>query len=298
MDLQVSGGRCKRTNEYALARIADLKPDIVILAQAANHTDTDWEALAAQLRRLGAKDVVVVGPAPQWRQRLAEIVTSRYWGRNYDRVGDLLVVERAADDQLLKARYGNAASLKYVSLIDALCGADTCLAVIPGSTPPELMTFDTGHFTPNASRYVARVALDKVNAVTADSETLVIAADTTIELDGDIIAKPADLADARAMLRRLSGRTHAVHTGVALRLGDRCLTETVTSRVMFVVLTDEIIDWYVATGEPLDKAGAYAIQGAGAVLVDNVEGSVSNIIGLPLHTIVELAAQLGVTLLA
>ena len=146
--------------------------------------------------------------------------------------------------------------------------------------------------------YVARVALDKVNAVTADGETLVIAADTTIELDGDIIAKPADLADARAMLRRLSGRTHAVHTGVALRLGDRCLTETVTSRVMFVALTDEIIDWYVATGEPLDKAGAYAIQGAGAVLVDNVEGSVSNIIGLPLHTIVELAAQLGVTLLA
>jgi peptidoglycan/LPS O-acetylase OafA/YrhL len=161
IDPQVSGGRCKRTNDYALARIGDLKPDIVILAQALNHKDTDWEALATHLRTLGAKDVVVIGPAPQWRQRLAEIVTSRYWGRNYDRVGDLLRVERASEDQFLKARYANAASLKYVSLIDALCDADTCLAVIPGSTPPELMTFDTGHFTPNASRYVARVALER-----------------------------------------------------------------------------------------------------------------------------------------
>ena len=105
--------------------------------------------------------MVVVGPAPQWRQRLAEIVTSRYWRQNYDRVGYVLRVERAADDRLLKARYANTASLKYVSLIDPLCDADTCLAVIPGSTPPELMTFDTGHFTPNASRYVARLALER-----------------------------------------------------------------------------------------------------------------------------------------
>ena len=150
--------------------------------------------------------------------------------------------------------------------------------------------------------YVARVALDKVNAVAAADDAavdvLVIAADTTVELDGAIIAKPVDLADARATLRRLSGRTHAVHTGVALRRGDRCLTATVTSLVTFVELSDELIEWYVATGEPLDKAGAYAIQGAGAVLVANVDGSVSNIIGLPLHTVVELATQLGVTLLA
>ena len=145
--------------------------------------------------------------------------------------------------------------------------------------------------------YVARVALDKVNALAA-GDALVIAADTTVELDGAIIAKPLDDNDARAILRRLSGRTHAVHTGVALRRGDRCLTATVTSLVTFVVLSDEVIEWYVATGEPLDKAGAYAIQGAGAALVDSVEGSVSNIIGLPLHTVVELAEQLGVTLLA
>ena len=144
--------------------------------------------------------------------------------------------------------------------------------------------------------YVGRVAVDKVNAV-AIEDALVIAADTTVEIDGEIVAKPADIADARTMLCRLSGAVHFVHTGVALKFGDRCVTETVTSRVTFVPLTDETIEWYLATGEPLDKAGSYAIQGAGAVLVQSVEGSVSNIIGLPLHTVVELAAELGVVLL-
>lgn len=145
--------------------------------------------------------------------------------------------------------------------------------------------------------YVERVALDKINAVSADVGALVIAADTTIELDNEIIGKPIDLDDARSMLRRLSGRIHFVHTGVAVRRDDRCLTATVTSLVAFVALTDETIEWYLATGEPLDKAGAYAIQGAGAVLVQSVDGSVSNIIGLPLHTVIALAAQLGVHLL-
>ncbi|MEQ1872684.1 MAG: nucleoside triphosphate pyrophosphatase [Ilumatobacteraceae bacterium] len=145
--------------------------------------------------------------------------------------------------------------------------------------------------------YVGRVALDKVNAVVVPS-AVVIAADTTVELDGEIIAKPVDLDDARVMLRRLSGRTHAVHTGVALRRGDRCVSATVTSLVTFVTLSDAGIEWYVATGEPLDKAGAYAIQGAGAVLVHTVEGSVSNIIGLPLPNVIQLARQLDVDLLA
>jgi septum formation protein len=144
--------------------------------------------------------------------------------------------------------------------------------------------------------YVGRVAVDKVNAVAA-GKSLVIAADTTVELDGEVIGKPLDSDDARVMLRRLSGRTHAVHTGVALRLGDRCLTATATSLVTFAPLSSETIEWYVATGEPLGKAGAYAIQGAGTVLVEKVEGSVSNIIGLPLYNVVALAAELGVNLL-
>ncbi len=148
--------------------------------------------------------------------------------------------------------------------------------------------------------YVGRVALAKVDAVfnsTVVPGALVIAADTTVDLEGEIIAKPVDLDDARAMLRRLSGRTHAVHTGVALRRDDRCVSATVTSQVTFVTLSEPGVEWYVGTGEPLGKAGAYAIQGAGAVLVHTVEGSVTNIIGLPLPTVVQLARQLDVNLL-
>ncbi len=148
--------------------------------------------------------------------------------------------------------------------------------------------------------YVGRVALDKVNAVAVNTsvpDALVIAADTTIDLDGEIIAKPVDLDDARTMLRRLSGRVHAVHTGVALRRGDRCVSTTVTSQVTFVTLSDAGVEWYIGTGEPLGKAGAYAIQGAGAVLVQSVEGSVTNVIGLPLPTVVQLARELDVDLL-
>lgn len=145
--------------------------------------------------------------------------------------------------------------------------------------------------------YVGRLAVVKASAVHAGADTLVIAADTTVEIDGDILAKPADAADARAMLRRLSGRTHEVHTGVAVQLGERTLSDVVTTHVTFATLTDEQLDWYVGTCEPMDKAGAYAVQGAGGVFVERVDGSVSNVIGLPLHTVVHLAGQLGVGLL-
>jgi septum formation protein len=148
--------------------------------------------------------------------------------------------------------------------------------------------------------YVRRVALAKSAAIGGEDvgdTTLVITADTTVDLGGEILGKPVDAADAAAMLRRLSARTHRVHTGVTLRIGDRTATDVVTSLVTFVPLTPATIAWYVATGEPLDKAGAYAIQGAGAVLVLRVRGSVSNVVGLPLHTVVRLAADLGVSLL-
>jgi septum formation protein len=122
---------------------------------------------------------------------------------------------------------------------------------------------------------------------------LVIAADTTVDLGGEILGKPVDADDAAAMLRRLSGRTHRVHTGVALSRSGRIVHEVVTSMVSFTPLTDDTIAWYVGTGEPLDKAGAYAIQGAGGVFVQTVRGSVSSIVGLPLHTVVRLAGDLG-----
>jgi septum formation protein len=145
--------------------------------------------------------------------------------------------------------------------------------------------------------YVERLAIAKAHAVAAAPDAVVIAADTTVDVDGEILAKPLDADDARAMLWRLSGRTHEVHTGVALRLGERTVATTVTSHVTFTTLTAEAIDWYVGTGEPLDKAGAYAVQGAGGVFVERVEGSVSNVVGLPLHAVVRLAAELGVALL-
>lgn len=145
--------------------------------------------------------------------------------------------------------------------------------------------------------YVQRLAIAKAHAVAAADDALVIAADTTVDLGGEILGKPVDADEARAMLRRLSARTHRVHTGVALRLGDRTVAETVTSLVTFTELSPELIEWYVGTGEPLDKAGAYAVQGAGGAFVRRVRGSVTNVIGLPLHTVVHLAANLGVSLL-
>ena len=123
-----------------------------------------------------------------------------------------------------------------------------------------------------------------------------ITADTTVDLGGEILSKPDDAEHAKVMLRKLSARTHRVHTGVALRLGDRTVSDVVTSLVTFTPLTADSIEWYVATGEPLDKAGAYAVQGAGGVFVQRIMGSVSSVVGLPLHTVVRLAAELGVTL--
>ncbi|HVE18794.1 MAG TPA: Maf family protein [Ilumatobacteraceae bacterium] len=145
--------------------------------------------------------------------------------------------------------------------------------------------------------YVRRLAIGKAAAISTAPDELVIAADTTVDLDSVILGKPNDDHDARSMLRRLSGQTHRVHTGVAVRLGARELADVCTTLVRFVSLDEATIDWYLATGEPLGKAGSYALQGAGAALVSGVDGSVSNVIGLPLHLVVDLAGRLHVTLL-
>jgi septum formation protein len=145
--------------------------------------------------------------------------------------------------------------------------------------------------------YVRRLAIGKVAAIRTAPDELVIAADTTVDLGSVIMGKPNDDHDARSMLRRLSGQTHRVHTGVAVRLGARELADVCTTLVTFVSLDEATIDWYLATGEPLGKAGSYALQGAGAALVSGVDGSVSNVIGLPLHLVVDLAGRLDVGLL-
>ena len=148
-----------------------------------------------------------------------------------------------------------------------------------------------------AVAYVTRLASAKAAAVATAPDDLVIAADTTVDLDSQILGKPDDDGEASSMLRRLSGRTHRVHTGVSVCRNGLELVEACTTLVTFGVLDEATIQWYVSTGEPVGKAGAYALQGAGAVLVSRVEGSVSNVIGLPMHIVVDLAARSGVELL-
>jgi nucleoside triphosphate pyrophosphatase len=141
--------------------------------------------------------------------------------------------------------------------------------------------------------YVERLAREKAEAVTASAADLVLAADTTVAFAGEILGKPVDAADARRMLLLLSDQTHEVHTGVAVRNGGRTATRVVTTFVTMVTMADADIAWYVGTGEPLDKAGAYALQGAGGLLVRSVEGSSSNVVGLPLAELAELLAATG-----
>ena len=141
--------------------------------------------------------------------------------------------------------------------------------------------------------YVKRLALEKARAVYMVSGThaIVIGADTTVDLDGHIFGQPADDNDAREMLRRLSGTTHQVHTGVAVVSASGEQVEVVSSSVTFLDLRPEMLEWYIGTGESAGKAGSYAIQGHGSALVASSSGSMTNIIGLPLD---ETARLLGV----
>ncbi|MBJ7425477.1 MAG: septum formation protein Maf [Ilumatobacteraceae bacterium] len=157
-----------------------------------------------------------------------------------------------------------------------------------------------------AQEYVRRLAATKLDAVmrsvgAVGVGTIVIAADTTVEIDEAILGKPDDNDQAVAMLRSLSGREHRVHTGLAVAVaGPGCRgvewqghVEVVTSRVWFRTLTQSQIADYVATGEPSDKAGAYAIQGGGGLFVDRFDGSLDAIIGLPIERLQEICAGLG-----
>lgn len=131
--------------------------------------------------------------------------------------------------------------------------------------------------------YVARLALSKAQVVAAQNpEQVVLGADTVVTLDGRIITKPSNEQDAKAILERLSGRTHEVLTAVALVRGPRFDVETVSTQVTFQILSEELIQRYINTKEPMDKAGAYGIQGFGGVFVTNLAGSYSNVVGLPL----------------
>ncbi|MFP5286659.1 MAG: Maf family protein [Thermoanaerobaculia bacterium] len=145
--------------------------------------------------------------------------------------------------------------------------------------------------------YVHRLAFEKAAAQSGPGE-LVLAADTTVVVDGEILGKPLDDEDARRMLRRLSGREHSVLTGIALRGPHGEAAEVDETLVRFAPLSEAEIDWYVATGEPRDKAGAYAIQGLGSLFVESVVGSWSNVVDLPVPRTYRLFARLGYDLKA
>jgi septum formation protein len=141
---------------------------------------------------------------------------------------------------------------------------------------------ETPHPNETPAAYVERLAIDKARAVLAlRPQARVLGADTTVTIDGEILGKPADADDAARMLRLLRGRPHDVLTGVSLVSARGVQSAVDTTRVWFAPMTDEDISWYVATGEPVDRAGAYAIQGLASRFIPRIEGSYSNVVGLP-----------------
>ncbi len=150
--------------------------------------------------------------------------------------------------------------------------------------------------------YVTRLAREKAEAIAtriAEPMTVILGADTTVVIDGAILGKPEDAADAARMLRLLSGRTHQVITGVAVLTGkgadEQTLVAAEITAVQFQSLSAEEMDAYVATGEPMDKAGAYAIQGRAARWIPRIQGCYFNVVGLPLALVASLLAALPPT---
>ncbi len=145
------------------------------------------------------------------------------------------------------------------------------------------------------SELVQLLSQRKAAAVAAEHpDRVVVAADTIVYLDGEVLGKPQDAADAARMLRRLSGRAHIVYTGYTVQQGSRVVTDLAATTVHFRPLDDAEIDRYVASGEPMDKAGAYAVQGGGARFVTGIEGDFYNVIGLPLCQLVLTLRQFGI----
>ncbi len=133
--------------------------------------------------------------------------------------------------------------------------------------------------------YVRRLAESKARAVPASPDEIVLGADTIVVLDGHILEKPVDAADAARMVRMLSGRKHQVFTGICMRRGARVIVDHALTEVQFAELTDDEIAAYAASGEPMDKAGAYAIQGIASRMVTGIAGCHFNIVGLPVSLV-------------
>lgn len=150
---------------------------------------------------------------------------------------------------------------------------------------------ETRHDGEDPVDYAHRLAREK--AAVAPEDRMVVAADTVVHVEGRILDKPVDHDDAKAHLRRLSGRWHEVTTGVCVRRGEQVRVFHVTTRVRFRTLSDAEIDAYVATGEADDKAGAYGIQGRAGVFVAEVRGSWTNVMGLPVEAVIKAIGELS-----
>lgn len=164
-------------------------------------------------------------------------------------------------------------------------------------TSPEVDEEIDGNLPP--ARIVEELSLRKASAVAehADEDDLIIAADTIVVLDGAVLGKPADEREAFAMLTALSGNRHHVYTGVTVIQGGRAVTQHEVTAVTFRELEPGEIDHYIATGEPMDKAGAYGIQGLGSLLVSGIDGDYFNVMGLPVYRLGRILAQFGLDLL-
>jgi septum formation protein len=174
---------------------------------------------------------------------------------------------------------------------ELLAAARFDFEVIPSSVPEVHQPGES------PEEYVARLSRDKAAVVAARYlDRWVIAADTTVLLGDELLEKPVDAADARRMLAAIAGKTHMVYTGVTLQNAAAGFHETrvAESEVRILPLTEREIDWYVATGEPFDKAGAYAVQGIAAMFIDSVHGSFTNVVGLPLALLYQMLRKAGI----
>jgi septum formation protein len=158
--------------------------------------------------------------------------------------------------------------------------------------------FDESSVTPTSlADYVKRLAEAKAGDISEKHpDSWIIGADTIVYVDNAILGKPGSRAEARTMLRSLSDKTHQVYTGycICCRTADRHHSDFVKTDVRFKKLTEKEIDWYIASGEPFDKAGAYAIQGLGTFLVRSINGSYTNVVGLPVCEVLEYLIKEGV----
>ena len=171
---------------------------------------------------------------------------------------------------------------------DLLAAAGFAFDVVPVELDERVLSSE------RPAEYVSRLALAKAREVARRNPgTPVLGADTAVVIGDRILGKPADAADAAEMLRMLSGRTHEVLTGVAICLDGREACAVAGTRVRFLQLEPDEITWYVASGEPYGKAGAYAVQGLASRFIENIDGSYSNVVGLPVAVTYRLLQQVG-----